>query len=1367
MKIKPFILFLLLIIAEVICAQEQRLFETISVSDGMPHSEVTSIVQDKVGFLWFGTLNGLTRYDGNVLKTFTKSITTKSMNSLRILSLCADGDSVLYIGTEGGGLTIFNTWTETFSHYTHSTDRNSLPSDIVCSITQGLEGHIWIGTANGLCLLQKKNGKVSFKRYSASLHMVTQLRERAGGVLLVTSKSGFYEVNTRTHQVKQILPDHSSGICQIEADVYLIGSDNGLFRYELPDKISHIPTPPVEKVHIGSNEDIWVGTLNDGLYKFNTKLQLTANYQYGDILKSKGLSNNGIRSFFEDFSGNLWIGTQNGVNKLTLGEKEFEQFNAILDKNVPIGETIKNKTATFFEDENQNLWIGSQAAGLRILNRKTQEIQILSPTVAPELAHATISSFFEDKTGALWIGTWDRLFVLPPSERKKIGTHAPLQLTDVFKKFNIRPTSIFKIIEDKDGELWMSTTRGIYRYTPSAGDYYNGTFSNYSNSASGEKVLTDNFLTDIFIDQVSPGATKIVWAGSSNGLNKIIVHKNEITPIAIHADAGKNGLKGEFISVIHQDKEDNLWILSIDGYLNKLTGNRYSKLYPQFQSFNFNEDGTFDTTESLQEDDYGNFWMGGIRLIRFNPKMVTLRYFDKQDGLENSSFKIWSSYKLRSGELVFGGINGFSIFNPNRFKENKILPQMAFTNLSIFDTDIKPMQPYNGKIILDKSLNETERITLPYDMNSINLSFAAMHFVSPSKNHYKYMLEGEDKNWRYTTGNKNNAIYTHLSPGIYTFKVYGSNCDNQWCVQPRMMEIEITPPFWETTAAYIFYVCLFFYLMYLFRRSLILKEKRKNALLLEHTLREEESKVHQMKLRFFTDISHELKTPLTLIHAPIEELVAEPSISSQARRKLMFVRKNAARLMELVEQIMDFRKYDNQVMKLHLTEEDLADLCRNVMHYFEDEAERRDVTFTFEAGKEFTGIVIDKEKIEKVLFNIIGNAFKYIENGGEISVRCTQNDTADVTIQIKDNGSGIREKDIHRMFERFYQGEKTAQGGTGIGLALAKAIVDQHKGDIWVESEFGKGAAFYVKLLAGKSHFNEEDIESFSAEKSTLPGAFYLQRNDESDALDAAVSEIPSPDKTTGKRSKILIVEDNRELCAYLEESLAPAFTVRTAENGEQAYQIALKEEIDLIVSDVMMPVMDGFELCNEVKNDINASHIPFILLTAQHNLQSRLKGLNNGADAYMEKPFSIELLVAQVQNLLKSRELLSKTYVEKPNTPVASLAVSPVDDLFLRKLNDYLDEQLSSEALNVEMLSEAMGMSTSSLYRKVKGLSGLSPIDFIKITRLKKAVQLMQNGESRINEIAFQVGFSSPAYFSTCFQKQYGKTPTEFVRKE
>ena len=674
-------------------------------------------------------------------------------------------------------------------------------------------------------------------------------------------------------------------------------------------------------------------------------------------------------------------------------------------------------------------------------------------------------------------------------------------------------------------------------------------------------------------------------------------------------------------------------------------------------------------------------------------------------------------------------------FNPRDFKEDVYSPSVCITRIDVQDDRIGAPK-YNVNRIL-----ESGELKLPHNRSTFTLSYVALSYTSPDAIQYAYRLDGSDKDWIYIKQNKD-VTFANLSPGDYVFRVKSTNSSGVWQDNETTLRITVTPPFWATGWAYLIYfltVCLLIVLWYYYKKAKLEEKHRINREIFET---KKEKELYDAKIQFFTFITHEIRTPLTLIKAPLEKILRSGDGTPATQENLRIIEKNTGRLLDLSNQLLDFRKTESRGFKLNYVTTDVVLWLETILHPFRPAFEQGNKHFTVKLPELPFEASLDREAFSKIVSNLVSNALKYSDSRISLELLPPSGEERMFTLLVTNDGHLIPDSETENIFNPFYRLKETEnRQGSGIGLSLAHSLAEFHRGRLFYRQTPDGLNQFVLKLPE-----QQEDSYRIAA------------GNEKEKVEMVTLTE-------TGK-SVILIVEDQDDMRHFIARELAEMYQVVEAENGKVALDLVRKNTVNLIISDVMMPIMDGFELCNEVKNDVNVSHIPFILLTAQHNLQSRLKGLNTGADAYMEKPFSIELLTAQVSNLLKSRELLNKTYLEKPFAPVASLAVSQVDDIFLHKLNDYLEENLSNETLSVEMLADTMGMSTSSLYRKVKGLSGLSPNDFIRIARLKKAILLMQNGENRISEIAFQVGFSSPAYFSTCFQKQYGKTPSEYLKQ-
>ena len=683
-----------------------------------------------------------------------------------------------------------------------------------------------------------------------------------------------------------------------------------------------------------------------------------------------------------------------------------------------------------------------------------------------------------------------------------------------------------------------------------------------------------------------------------------------------------------------------------------------------------------------------------------------------------------------------GTINGMISFNPKNFTTEAYIPSLYITKILAHDNPQK-----NTSLLMH--VPEEYILELPHNSSAFTISYIAVGYTSPDAIKYSYLLEGVDREWIYMDNNKN-VTFASLSPGEYVFRVRSTDVNGVWQNNQQSLRIVITPPFWSTTLAFVLYlvfIAVSAILFYKYKKRSFFEKVRRNQELFEV---EKDKELYNAKIQFFTFITHEIRTPLTLIKAPLEKIIKSGDGSVDTKQNLNVIEKNTLRLLDLSNQLLDFRKTESRGFRLNFVKTNVTLLVDNILTQFTTVFYNENKTFSVDIEKKQIFAYIDRDAFTKIVTNLLSNALKYSTDYVSFRIVSPDDENQEFKIIVTNNGFLIPEKERENIFSPFFRLKETENmQGSGIGLSISRSLTEFHNGSLsFSETPNGLNRFTLSLPVVQKDYsFNLMEEEPDTGTEKKTP---------------AIVSD----------KNVVLIVEDQPDMREFLMGELSSHYEILKAENGKEALNILKKKKVDLIISDVMMPVMDGFELCNIVKNDINYSHLPFIILTAQHNLQSRLTGLNRGADAYMEKPFSLDHLSAQIENLFKNREILRKSYLEKPQAPASSLAVSPVDKKFLQQLNEYIDENLTNENLSVELIAENMNMSNSSLYRKVKGVSDLSPVDFIRMARLKKAVQLMQDGEKRISEIAFVVGFSSPAYFSTCFQKQYGKSPSEFMKE-
>ncbi|HEY4785409.1 MAG TPA: response regulator, partial [Bacteroidales bacterium] len=879
-------------------------------------------------------------------------------------------------------------------------------------------------------------------------------------------------------------------------------------------------------------------------------------------------------------------------------------------------------------------------------------------------------------------------------------------------------------------------------------------FETFHFSESNSNTINSDFLTCLLFDSKNR-----LWIGASVGLNlkysdgKIIRFVNTQT-VTDYPD-------GQFIQFIHEDHRKQIWV-----------GTRGNGLYA------YNERtrhfGRYTTEDGLPgnnifgmlEDSKGFLWLSTENGIsKFDPVRKRFWNYNKNDGLICKEYNFNSYMKDHTGKMYFGGYNGIVTFYPDSILQNKSVPSLVFTKLKVFNKEIKTG---SGNALLKRPLNETQSIRLHYDQNVFSIGFAVLNYITPSKNKYAYYLEGFENNWNYV--DEPTATYMNLKPGVYTFYAKGSNNDGVWNEIPISLKIKVLPPPWKTWWAYCLYVMAILAAFMSFMRLIRSRLKLEQNLYLEQMENKKQNELHQTKLRFFTNISHELRTPLTLIISPLETLINSMH-EAGARKQLQMIQANANRLLRLVNQLLDFRKQELGNLKLKVAEGNIIKYIHEIKLAFQEYARIRNISFDFKFAKEEIKVWYDREEMEKVMFNLLFNAFKFTPEGGAVTLLVCElppdgkSKTGYVEIVVEDNGVGIPKEHLQKIFDRFYQVENSnlMNHGFGIGLALTKGIIDLHHGTIEVistEVVNGKsgGTKFIVTLPLGNGHFKEENI--ITDYKTSEQIDSYLLMESEAREM------MPSVENPIGAKKDylILVVEDNPEIRDYLKTRLEKFYTVKEAGNGQEAWDIASESLPDLVISDVMMPVMDGITLTNRMKSDIRTNHIPVILVTARNTIIHQMEGLETGADEYIAKPFNIGLLELKIRNLLMTRENLKKKYGRIITLEPKFEEISDPDEKFLQRLLGIIEEQISEPEFNVSRLVSEIGMSRPVLFRKIKALTDMSVIDLIKTTRLKKAAMLLKQKKLTISEVGYAVGFSDSKYFSKAFRSYYGKSPSEYI---
>lgn len=1286
---------LLLLLRSVGGSAEELHFRHYNNKQGLSHNTIYSSLQDRRGFMWFGTEDGLNRFDGHTFKIYRhNSYNSNSLPNDHIGHLFESSDDKIWICTSGGTC-YYDYQTDTFHPFRLSAAQSEPES--FSAVTEDKDHQLWFIRHNHIVRYNPADS--SARVYPAEKNFYpNQITLTDEGTPLFSDQRALYLYKAESDNFQKIdlLTEQQvnkqisiQAIRQVPELGVLAGTNlAGLMLYKYQDQsvTTIIPDIQVRAITPYNNSTYWIAS-ESGIYIYNILNQTVVNLRKS-LTNEYTIADNAIYSLTKDREGGMWAGSFfGGISYLP---KEYTRFNHFIGgKTHP--QLPGNAIREIVPDQYGNLWLGTEDNGINCYNPTTGQITNYSYNNPQHPLSATNIHGLLADGNRLWVGTYNKgidVLDIPSGKIVKhysretpgnplndnfilcfyktrnneflIGTGSGIMLynnqTESFSRWNNIYALIRQIYEDSEGDIWAATANGIYHYLREKNEV-----EHYTADPNKSQSIGSNNATSVFED-----SKKRIWVTTVNGLSLFSRETQSFNRITT-----ENGLPSNIIYRIVEDKDHLFWLSTANG------------------------------------------------LVRFNPDTYAMRIFTYTDGLHETQFNYSSSYQAPDGTIYMGTINGMLSFNPSLFSEDTFSPPVYIMGIG-----------------------NTGTLKLPYDASTFTLSYIALSYTLPDAIRYSYKLEGVDKDWNYMNQNKD-VTFANLSPGEYTFKVRSTNSSGIWQENEQTLHIIVTPPFWATGWAFFLYavlICILIVLFYNYKKAKLEEKHRINQNLFESR---KEKELYDAKIQFFTFITHEIRTPLTLIKAPLEKILRSGDGSLSTKENLHIIEKNTQQLLNLSNQLLDFRKTESRGFKLNYVKTDVTLWLNTLLQPFLPMMENEKKTFTCDMPEGPYFAYIDREAFSKIVNNLLTNAIKYSDRYIFLQMQI-QEDKKEFSITVINDGLLIPESEKENIFNPFYRLKETEnQQGSGIGLSLARSL-----------TEFHKGTLSYQQTADGKNQFQlvlpeeQEDCYQLISEKGA----------------EEAVN--PDVNEENTKKPAVLIVEDQTDMRQFIAKELSETYRVLEAANGKEAVGILKGNTVNLIISDVMMPVMDGFELCNVVKNDVNFSHIPFILLTAQHNLQSRLKGLNNGADAYMEKPFSIELLTAQVLNLLKSRELLTRTYREMPSVPAATLAVSTVDDLFLKKFNTYLEENIANEALSVEMLASEMGMSTSSLYRKVKGLSGLTPVEFIRITRLKKAAELMQTGENRINEIAFRTGFSSPAYFSTCFQKQYGKSPTDFMKE-
>ena len=1387
-----------------VLGQNTLYFDRISTDEGLSQSDINSIFQDDQGYMWFGTHDGLNKYDGYAFTVYNPEKNQPgSINSNLIFVIEGDKQGNLWIGTTGSGLNFFDRSTAKFEQFTHDdADENSLSNDHITTLFRDSKDRLWIGTNKGVNMLdlRKSRDSVKFHRFNPEQdpfvtgwdgNAIFTIFEDSKGRIWIGGHGGLYTMSHDSNGDFYFrLVNSSIGLpninvrCIVEDKFgrLIIGTDQGLFALgnkQGKAKIFSLHEGYFNDLAISADNHIWAASAN-GLLNFKNSSsseppEFLERFEY-DPRNNKSLSKNIVKSLYIDKTGILWVGTNGGgLNKFDPERKQFRHIRKTQDPN----SLSYDKIRSMFEDSNGTLWIGTEGGGLNMLNADSGNNYDNFKNFKSIQKAFAIAEIKNNEEKKLLIGAENTpgLYQLDISAKSSVSENDFVALPEISH-------SVFAILADRNRNIWIGTYGGgahRWLYNDSSQDYIKDVLTYDETHIKG---ISSDIIRNIIED--SEGN---IWFATGNGLCKLsageALKKHPKFEIFKNVEGDEKSLSHNYILSIYESNARELWIGTFGGGLDKLIpAIKNESTATGFVNYSERNGLPNNVIKGILEDEMGNLWVSTNKgLSKFDTKKEVFKNYDGNDGLQNNEFQELACLKRKDGEMLFGGINGFNAFYPDEIMDNTFNAETVITKFSVFNEEVEIGEKINGRVLLESSLNTIENLRLKHWENNFSFEFAALHFAAPGKNGYAYKLEGFDEDWTFTTADKRFATYTNLAPGDYTLMVKASNNDGVWDATPSQLGILVVPPFWKTPWAYLLYGLLALGLLWAFRRFTIIRTTEKHQLELEHLNKKKSEELHRLKLEFFTNISHEFRTPLTLIKGPLEYLRknGQKIDASEVHEQYDIMHKNTNYLMRLVNQLLDFRKISRDKMKLVVRYSNIVDFIKEVGEPFQFLAHKRLIDFRVKAPGNTLETWFDFDALEKIMNNLLSNAFKFTPENGEVVVEIlvdgngqSPKDLASsgngkyVTILVKDSGPGIPAESAAQIFERFYvEKDKSKKNldGAGIGLSFAKKLVELHQGSIEVQSKSKVGTTFIVKLPMDKEAY--EGLENINIKEIT--DSDYFMRSSEAESLAISINDELVDENISKSRSKLpvlLIVDDNKDIRNFIRQALGYDYAVFEAENGKQGLEMTLKILPNIILTDVIMPVMDGIEFCEKVKTRQETSHIPVIMLTARASQESELKGLSNGADDYIKKPFELELLQLKLANTIKQREELRKRFNRDITLQPKEITVTSSDEIFLQRAMQVVENHMMDTDFNVEMMVKEMGYSRSNLYLKFKELTGLSSSEFIRNIRLKRALQLFEQSNRSVKEIMYMTGFNTASYFSKCFKKQFGVIPSEYVRQ-
>lgn len=1344
-----------------------------STDKELSNSLINAVYQDRKGFIWIATENGLNKFDGTRFSIYRHNATdSTSLKNNYVRTLFEDSRGNFWIGCING-LQRYDRATDNF-HELFISRKDGRKNPHITSIIERRNGDLWIATSGQGAISLKKNSN------PASFHIETELTDRIGSnylnvifedsrqnLWIATEEKGLYRYSPESKELKSykapyhIAGDDVSAICEDAHGQIFVGTlTKGLFRLSSRQEGNFEPVLYQNRMNlnirtliIDTRGKLIIGTDGEGVKEYQPQQDIIVDSEINagpfDFSKSK------VHSLIEDKDHNLWLGIfQKGLILVPGISNKFDYYGYKSIHNNTIGsscvmaihtdeqatiwigtdndglyaindqgkqlrhythqagnpQSVPGTILCLYEDSNQELWLGSYFDGLARINKQTGTCQDVTSLLQGNLnaGKPKVSCIIEDKNKNLWVGTYGSGLYKINLPTQHVTYYESTRNENDDWSINRLPNDwISYLLEDKEGMIWIGTYKGLAVLNPQTDN-----FINYKKQ--------NNLLPGYVVYSLLESSNGEIWAGTSEGL--VCLNKDRLTPVLFTT---ADGLPSDIICGLAEDEKKNIWISTHQGI---------SKLNPP-------------------EKKFINYYAG--------------------DGLQGNEFTRTAVFKDKRGKIFFGGTNGVTAFYPQDITEIKKEMNVLITGFHVANRPVKKGDKSGNNVITDTAVMDTEQFTLAYNENTFSIDFSVLEFSNPDRISYQYKIKELGDEWISTQPGTNRVTYSSLKPGKYTFSVQARDHNNFSNI--RTVTIAITPPWYQTWWAKVIWGCLGALLIYALTMYILSRIRHRQEVMRQKHMEQ----INEAKLQFFINISHEIRTPMTLIISPLEKLLAE---HSEKQPVYLMIYRNAQRILRLINQLMDIRKLDKGQMHLKFRETDIVGFINDLMQTFNYQAQKKNITFTFEKeleGADSLKVWIDLNNFDKVLMNVLSNAFKYTHEGGniEVSLKTGHNDAYRSAlkdyfeIDITDNGIGIDKNKIEQIFERFYQIDNDmtqSNFGTGIGLHLSRSLVELHHGIIKAENrEDGQGTRFIIRLPLGSNHLKAEELEN-PEETGSEPTISQLPKDSIYETEEEnKTNEYRKPKAKT--RYRVLIVEDDEEIRRYIRSELDSDFRIYECTNGREGLETILKEKPDLVISDVMMPEMDGITLCRKIKQNININHIPIILLTAKSKAEDQIEGLEIGADAYIVKPFNTELLRTTISNLIANRERLRGKLVgeQQVEEKITKIEMKSNDEILMSKVMKTINDHLADPTLNVEMLAANVGMSRVHMHRKLKELTNQSARDFIRSIRLKQAANLLREKNLSVSEVAYATGFSNLSHFSNTFRDFYGISPSEYKEQQ